>query len=190
MALLALLCIAMGLAPVWMVGKMDAVAALLLSQTLSARADGAGWLWLAPVAAERASYSPLVFFLVIALVVMAVFWGVRAFYHGRLRRAGPWDCGFGALTSRMQDTPQGFGQPIRHIFAPVYEIERHVPSPSDGRPVFSEVIRDRFWKWFYLPFASATHFASRQIGRLQAGNISVYLLYSFVTLLFLLVFVR
>ena len=45
---------------------------------------------------------------------------VRLFYHRRVRHAPPWDCGFGGLNARMQDTAEGFGQPIRHIFAPFF----------------------------------------------------------------------
>ena len=34
----------------------------------------------------------------------------------------------GEVSARMQDTAEGFGQPIRQIFAPVYEIE--MPEPT------------------------------------------------------------
>jgi hydrogenase-4 component B len=189
MALLALLCVALGLLPAWMVGQMDGIARLLTGEALGDML-ASGWLWLAPVAPERASYSPIIFFLVIAVVVLLTFWSVRAFYHGRLRRTPPWDCGFPEQTSRMQDTPEGFAQPIRQIFAPVYEMERHVPDPFDKHPRFHTEIRDRFWRWIYFPIAAATEFTSRQIGRIQVGNISIYLLYSFLTILFLLVFIR
>ena len=42
----------------------------------------------------------------------------------------------------------------------------------------------------YLPIARLTEFLSRHIGKLQQGRISVYLLYSFVTLIALLVFAQ
>jgi len=190
MALLALACVALGLLPVPMVGKMDPIAQLLVGGTLGEKVMESGWLWLAPVAPERASYSPIIFFVVIAFVVLVAFWGVRIFYHGRLRRTPPWDCGYPGLNARMQDTAEGFAQPIRQIFAPLYEMDRHVPDPFDAKPRFHTRIGDRFWKWIYVPVASATEFASRQIGRIQVGNISIYLLYSFLTILFLLVFVR
>ncbi len=189
MALLALACVALGVLPVWMVGRMDGISRLLVGEALGDQMR-AGWLWLAPVAPERASYSPLVFLVVIAVVVLLTFWAVRSFYHGRLRRTPPWDCGFPEQTPRMQDTPEGFAQPIRQIFAPLYEIERHLPDPFESHPRFHVEVRDRFWKWIYFPVARAAEFASRQIGRIQVGSISIYLLYSFLTILFLLVFVR
>ena len=191
MGLLALMCIALGLLPSWMVGSMEGVSRLLIGETLGDHgAETQSWLWLAPVMPERASYSPMVFLLVIAAVVLLTFWAVRIFYHGRLRRTPPWDCGFPEQTSRMQDTPEGFAQPIRHIFSPIYEMERHVPQPLDEKPRYHTEVRDRFWKWMYWPIARATEFASRQVGRIQVGSISIYLLYSFLTILFLLVFVR
>jgi hypothetical protein len=42
----------------------------------------------------------------------------------------------------------------------------------------------------YLPIARFAEFLSGHIGKLQQGRISVYLLYSFVTLIAILVFVR
>jgi hydrogenase-4 component B len=49
---------------------------------------------------------------------------------------------------------------------------------------------DHFWYWVYGPIARAAEWAARQIGRIQQGRISVYLTYSFFTLLALLYFVR
>ena len=69
-------------------------------------------------------------------------------------------------------------------------VDRAKNDPFGARPRFHLEIRDRFWKWIYFPVAWATEFASRQIGRIQVGSISIYLLYSFLTIIFLLVFVR
>jgi len=190
MGWLAALCVLLGLAPVWMLGVMDPIALQLLDYSLTYSGGASHWLWLTPVAAERASYSPIVFFLVIVTVVLATFWLVRALYHGRLRRTDPWDCGFPGLNARMQDTAEGFAQPIRQIFAPVYRIELHQPDPFDRTPRYHAEVRDRFWGLIYFPIAEAAAFCSRLIGRIQVGRVSIYLMYSFVTILFLLAFVR
>jgi hydrogenase-4 component B len=42
----------------------------------------------------------------------------------------------------------------------------------------------------YLPIVSSADFLARQVGRIQQGRISVYLTYSFVTLITLLFFAR
>ena len=39
-----------------------------------------------------------------------------------------------AQTPRMQDTAEGFGQPIRTVFEPFFRMERHLPSPFDAKP--------------------------------------------------------
>ena len=49
---------------------------------------------------------------------------------------------------------------------------------------------DPFWSWIFLPIAHAAEFAARIVGLIQQGRISVYLTYSFFTLLALLFFVR
>ncbi len=54
------------------------------------------------------------------------------FYHRRVRRAPPWDCGFARLDARMQDTAEGFGQPIRHIFQPFFAM--HARAADAVRP--------------------------------------------------------
>jgi hypothetical protein len=148
-----------------------------------------GWLFLAPVAPERASYSPLLFLVLVAASFALSFVLVRKLYHGRLRRAAPWDCGFPLLNARMQDTAEGFGQPIRQVFEPFFRIERHLPSPGDRQPSYRLVASDHFWHWLYLPIANLIEKASRSVGRLQQGRISTYLMYSFITLLVMLVLV-
>lgn len=187
---LALACFALGLFPVFMIGELNNVSLALIGTGLSDEAMASGWLWLAPTASAQASYSPVVFLLVIAAVFGLTFYLVRHFYHGRLRRSDPWDCGFPAQTSRMEDTADGFGQPIRQIFAPVFLIQREIPRADDPQPVFTQTVRDRHWHAIYLPVAHLTEFLSGHIGKLQQGRISVYLLYSFLTLIALLVFAQ
>ena len=190
MAWLAALCVLLGLAPVWVLGVMDPIALSLLDHSLAYTGAATSWLWLTPVAPERASYSPVIFFLVIVAVVLAAFWLVRLLYHGRLRRTPPWDCGFPGLNARMQDTAEGFAQPIRQIFAPVYEIESHHPDPFDRAPRYFTEVRDHCWRWIYFPVARAVAFSSRLVGRIQTGRVAIYLMYSFATIIFLLAFVR
>jgi NADH:ubiquinone oxidoreductase subunit 5 (subunit L)/multisubunit Na+/H+ antiporter MnhA subunit len=187
---LALGCVALGLLPTFMIGALNRVCVSLLGTGLSEEALSSGWLWLVPTSGAQASYSPVVFLLVIGAVFALTFWLVRVFYHGRLRRADPWDCGYPEQTTRMQDTADAFGQPIRHIFAPVFKIEREIPRADDPHPEFSQSVEDRHWYVLYWPIARVTEMLSRHIGRLQQGRISVYLLYSFLTLIALLIFAR
>ncbi len=191
MAWLAAGCFLLGLFPTSFLLVLNRVSISLTRVGLSdeALADS-GWLWLIPTEAEQASYSPIVFFVVIVAVTLLAFFLVRRFYHGRVRLADPWDCGFPAQTARMQDTADAFGQSIRHVFGPLYRMERRLPGPDDAAPSYSLKIEDRHWYWLYLPVARAAEFVSAKIALLQQGRIAIYLLYSFVTLIALLVFVR
>jgi formate hydrogenlyase subunit 3/multisubunit Na+/H+ antiporter MnhD subunit len=187
MGWLALACVVLGLAPVFVVGQIDLVSQMLIGSGLGNAASN--WVFLAPVDIERASYSPLYFLLAVLGVMLLTTVLVRRLYHGRLRRSAPWDCGFPAQTARMQDTAEGFGQPIRRIFEPFFKIEREVPSPFDTHPRYHGQSEDRLWYILYLPIKQLTEKLSSLAALLQHGRIHLYLTYTFVTLIVLLVFV-
>ena len=190
MAWLAAGCFVLGLFPATFLLPLNRICVALLGSGLPERALESSWLWLIPTAPEQASYSPVIFLAVIVAVTGITFLLVRRFYHGRVRHADPWDCGYPEQTARMQDTADAFGQPIRHVFGPLYRMTRHLPAPDDAAPRYFLKIEDRHWYLLYLPIARLTEFVSSRIGLLQRGRISVYLLYSFLTLIALLVFVR
>jgi NADH:ubiquinone oxidoreductase subunit 5 (subunit L)/multisubunit Na+/H+ antiporter MnhA subunit len=188
MLLLAAGCIALGLAPVQFVQALDPVTRLLVGAGLGDAAMRGVWL-LVPVDVEVASYGPLIFLAGIAASFLLAFALVRLAYHGRIRRAPPWDCGYPWQTARMQDTAEGFGQPIRQIFEAAFRLERELPSPFDRVPRYRVRVGDPFWHWLYVPIAELVERASRFVGLLQQGRIAVYLLYSFVTVIGVLVWV-
>ena len=184
---LAALCVGLGLFPVVVLRATDRVNRSLLGATLGDHA--ASWWAVVPLAADRASYSPLTFGAGIALTITITFLLVRRFYHGRVRRSAAWDCGFPNQTPRMQDTAEGFGQPIRHIFGPFFRITRLLPTPFDTAPRYALQLFDRWWDWLYTPIERAVETGAHWVSFLQQGRISLYLMYSFVTLLILLAFV-
>jgi formate hydrogenlyase subunit 3/multisubunit Na+/H+ antiporter MnhD subunit len=188
LAWLALGCIVLGVLPVQILGLLDAVNATLIGSTIG-RAGGNWWL-LAPVSPDRSSYSPIIVLSVVVAAVLITMRVVHRLYHGRLRRGPAWDCGFPLQTPRMQDTAEGFGQPIRQVFEPFFRIERTLPSPFDASPRYRVTADDHFWHWLYLPIARGAEAVARLVGLIQQGRIAVYLIYSFVTLLALLFFVR
>jgi len=106
-----------------------------------------------------------------------------------VRRGPPWDCGFVNLDARMQDTAEGFGQPIRHIFQPFFAMTREVPSPFDRAPRYAVKVGDRIWQAFYAPLGGIVQRIADRVAWIQQGRIAVYLLYSFVTLIVLLALV-
>jgi hydrogenase-4 component B len=182
-------CVVLGLLPVQFIRFIDAITRQLVGAGLSASMPGGGWL-LVPTSVERASYGPVIFLLGVAASFALAFLLVRWLYHGRIRRAPPWDCGFPWLNARMQDTAEGFGQPIRQIFEPFFVMRRELPSAFDARPRYRVEIADHFWNWVYLPLVAVANRIVRVVGLLQQGRISVYLLYSFATLIAILLVVR
>jgi hydrogenase-4 component B len=181
-------CFALGLLPALVIQMTDFVISPLVGVTLGNGMPG--WLYVAPIDAERASYSPTLFLLVIVGMVALAFITVRVFYHGRVRRALPWGCGFPLLNARMQDTAEGFGQPVRQVFEPFFRMQRELPTASDSAPRYRVTVEDHLWHWVYLPIAKLVARITMVVSLLQRGRISVYLTYSFVTLLFLLLFIQ
>jgi formate hydrogenlyase subunit 3/multisubunit Na+/H+ antiporter MnhD subunit len=179
-------CVLLGLLPKQVIDSLAPVVRLLINQSL---VHERSWLMLAPVSTARASYAPLIFLAVVLVVLLLTYVWVRRVYHGRVRRADPWDCGYPEQDARMQDTAEGFGQPIRQIFSAFMRVERETPDPFDRHPRYHGESADRIWLMVYRPIADVVAWLSAQAGRLQHGRIQWYLVYSFVTLIFLLVFV-
>lgn len=179
---LALGSVALGLLPSQFIRLIDAVTQQLVGSGLGARVATSGWL-LAPVSPEQASYGPVIFLFGILASFALAYLLVRAFYHGRLRRSAAWACGFPWGTARMQDTAEGFGQPIRQIFEPFFLIRRDLPTSFDEHPQYRVTVADHFWRWLYVPVIELASFLARLIGAIQQGRISAYLLYSFLTLI-------
>jgi hydrogenase-4 component B len=186
LAWLALGCILIGVFPQY---ALDAIAAVTraLVGTVIQRGSTPGFI--APVAAAQASYSGLWLLVGMVGVIAVMFVLVRRMYHGRVRRTPPWNCGYPSHTPRMQDTAEGFGQPIRHMFGPFFRIQRELPAPDDLAPQYRIQIEDRFWHALYLPLARAVGSVADTLAVLQRGRLAVYLMYSFLTLIVLLVFV-
>jgi NADH:ubiquinone oxidoreductase subunit 5 (subunit L)/multisubunit Na+/H+ antiporter MnhA subunit len=177
--------VALGLFPMQFIQLIDPVTRRLVGDGLGPAVARHGWL-LVPTTLERASYGPVIFLLGVAASFALAFVLVRRFYHGRMRRVAPWDCGYPWQNARMQDSAEGFGQPIRQIFEPFFRMQRELPTPFDAHPHYSVTVEDHFWHGLYLPIAALVARVSRLVGLLQQGRIATYLTYSFATLIALL----
>ncbi len=182
---LALGCIAIGVVPQLALRPAGGVTGMLLGATI----HPAGIWFIAPIASREASYSGVILLAGIVGVVGITFLLVRLLAHGRMRRTATWDCGYPHQTARMQDTAEGFGQPIRHMFGAFFRMERTLPTPTDNPPRYHMKIEDRIWRAFYLPIARVTQKIADMVSVMQSGSLSIYLLCSFLTLIVLLVFV-
>jgi len=195
MMMAAATCLLLGILPTLFIGWMDTIPVQLVGSTISASAGTYGWLWLTPVAPERASYSGIIVFLGILAVVAAAYIMLHV-KPGAIRRGHVWDCGFEKLTERMQYNATSFSMPIRRIFGYLFNIKEQVDlaqqsahSAFPKRLNYYLKVRDRAWGWLYKPIAEASFWLSRKVGMLQQGRIQTYLIYSFITIILLLVFV-
>jgi hydrogenase-4 component B len=177
-------CVTLGLMPTQVISLLAVVPKQL--GIVDSFPTTSSWWHLVPVSGREAAYAPLVFLLAILTTIAITVLLVSVFYHRRIRRAAPWDCGFARLDARMQDTAEGFGQPIRHIFLQFFDMQRELPTPFDRAPQYRVVIGDRFWRTIYLRLAQWVQRVAEAVAWLQQGRIATYLLYSFVTLLVLL----
>ena len=194
MMLAAVSCLLLGVLPTLVIGWMDPIAQQLTGTTIGASASGFGWMWLTPISHERASYAAPVVFMVILAVVFVTYLLLHT-RPGAIRRAPLWDCGFEKVTERMQYTGTAFSMPLRRIFGFLFEVTEEVKaSPPTAHAAFPERLqyylrlRDRFWGWLYKPVIDSSFWVSRKVGLLQQGRIQVYLIYSFVTVIVLLLF--
>jgi hydrogenase-4 component B len=190
--LLAGLCIFIGIFPGVIINLINTVSGQLLGGTMP-NDSALGWLWLAPVSAQQASYSPP-----LVLIGALIAGGISFRYLRRnpatvMRRAEPWDCGFGGLTPRMQYTSSAFTMPLRRIFAKVWLIDEHIDKDRQGA-MDQDVaaihyrlhIQDHCWPRLYQPIGHGVNTLAKVVGRIQTGSIRVYLGYSFVTLIIML----
>ncbi|MBE7414887.1 MAG: hydrogenase 4 subunit B [Deltaproteobacteria bacterium] len=193
MGLTAFACIALGVFPTLMIDMMNSIPGAMLGVKLDVH-RGLSWIWLAPVSAERASYSAPIALLGICAAIAAAYIVAHA-RKTAVRRAPAWDCGFEKMTSRMQYNATSFSMPIRRIFGFLFSIKegarasgKHPSAFFPGKYTYTLRVRDRLWYFFYKPAADVSFWLARKAGKLQHGRIQIYLLYSFVTLIALLVF--
>lgn len=196
MMLAATTCLLLGVLPTLFIRWMDTIPMQLTGSTIIESAGAYGWPWLTPVALECASYSGITVFLGIIVVVATVYILLHV-KPGAIRRSAVWDCGFGGLTERMQYNATSFSMPVRRIFGYLFNIKEQIDlSPQNSHSTFPKRINyslgvhDRFWGWIYKPIVEASFWLASKVGMLQQGRIQVYLIYSFVTIILLLVFVK
>jgi len=131
----------------------------------------------------------------IAAIILGVA-ALTALFKGAQRAAPTWGCGLSQLTSRMQYTSTAFSKPIRFVFSSVYKPDRKINRLPSDKPYFPVAISYRsvrttsYEKAIYRPFVDLIVSTAHQLRRLQTGNIQVYLLYIFLTLVALLAFLR
>jgi hydrogenase-4 component B len=181
MGVLAVVCITIGLAP-W-------VAAPLLQRAVG------GWRTALdatrePLAATAHLWwlSGAAVFLVLVMLAFAVA------LKGLLAKlptatAETWGCGYTAPTTRMQYTASSFAEMLVTFFRGVLRPRTHHPTLRGlfpGQARFESHLPETLLDQVYLPFLQRLYVRTSPIRRMQGGQLQLYFLYIFVTLIFLL----
>lgn len=188
MAILALLCLAIGLVPAALARPLDRAVAAAASGAWGTLAAGA------PIGALTA-------FALLAAVLLAagaaVVWRLR---DPQVDRGGvTWDCGYAAPTSRMQYTASSFADTLVRAFRFVLRPRRHRPpaegaTPEEGAALFPAPARfashvpDVVLDEAVTPALGLAGSVAERARFLQSGHAQAYVVYVFVTLLLLLVY--
>ncbi len=196
MALLAVLCLVLGILPFVVTTPVarlaNAIGHLHVDEPASLTAG-----LLVHLAPGSARMSPALLALLLAgagLLTAAV---VRVGASRRLRLGQTWGCGRIGQTPRMQYTASAFAEPLRRVFAEIYQpshdltIDTHPDSRYFVREIrYETAIHPWFERTLYGPLIRVLTALGARTRRLQTGLVHLYLLYLVVALIVLLVVSR
>jgi hydrogenase-4 component B len=191
MALLAIVCVVLGVAPALILAPLEATvfdltgghADMQFNLTAVVAKNGFGWvapLWIA--------LGLLVFLTTLPIALRAM--GINK----RYRLYETWGCGRALQTARFEYTATAFANPFKRVFALLYrpvkdlDIEFHPESRyfvrtityyNQGRFIFEDTL--------YRPFLRLIQTLAREARILQSGNVHGYLVYILVALVALLI---
>jgi hydrogenase-4 component B len=182
-ALLAVLCIGLGVFPGVVLSALGGVLASLPGLQPAARI---GW-GLAGMRSPVGSFDhvvPAMFGVALLGAVTAA--GLLAARTGlRIRRVPTWGCG-GELSARTEYTATAFSKPLMMIFRAVYRPTRQVEALAEVSPYFPQEVRYRseieptFERYLYDPLLRMVLRVANGMKVLQAGSLHAYLAYVLV----------
>ena len=191
---MALLCVALGLAPMLVVPALDRITAPLTGTSIANDLLSKGGLALTPVMGEEfASVSTPALGVLLAVITPVALLGA-VILGGTLRKRiyKTWGCGLN-LTSRMEYTAIAFVQPIKRVFSTIYQptIKLETEFLQESRYFtkhrsFEVHIEPVFQKYLYDPVVTFTFAIADRLRVIQAGSLHLYLTYIFITLVLLL----
>lgn len=192
MAVLAALCLLLGLQPGLALTRLDVVVQSLGGAPLPA--NNVSWTTsLVTQTGTLLNPSLLLASLLISVAAIAVMFRLAGPVTSR--RAPAWVCGF-ALEPGMQYGSTAFAKPIRLFFRALVRPERVILTEESGLPFFhSRVsyhagIRPVYETSLYHPLVRALLGSATRLRGIQSGSLRLYLGYIFATLVVLLLWAR
>lgn len=185
MAVLAAICIVIGVFPA-------AVASIL---------DAAVFAWkpeLSHGAYRLAAAAPLWWLtllsgVLLCLVLLGTLWFIRRVGRRPRGVAPTWDCGYLQPAPRMQYTSSSFAEMLVKLFGSVLRPHATLPGIKGAFPSavpFASHVPETVLELIFLPFLERAYARFRVIRRLQHGQFHLYILYMFVTLVALILWAQ
>jgi formate hydrogenlyase subunit 3/multisubunit Na+/H+ antiporter MnhD subunit len=184
MAILAALCLAIGLLAPVVIRALEPVLVSIAPVTPSLAALGLG---------QVAGWASTGVSVVLALGALgALFALLRSWLlHRRtVSAAGTWDCGYAQPTARMQYTASSFADPINRVFRPFLRTRRAWRAPKGyfpGTASFATETPDLSREQIFAPAFAEVKKTLARLRWLQHGDVHFYILYVALTLIVLLV---
>jgi hydrogenase-4 component B len=196
MGFLALTCIFLGLAPMLIVPFLGKVIGGL--GELPATITGLTFNLSLQTPEAFGQISPALVALGLAVILGLIPILLRLFRVNRSLHFGEtWGCGRTGQTPRMEYTATAFAEPLKRVFAELYRPtkELSIGFHPDSKYFIDSIeykseITPLFERWLYDPLLRLIHLISRQIRRLQAGSLHLYLAYIAILLIILLLIAR
>jgi len=144
-----------------------------------------------PLSPERLFTIPeMALCLIGLLTVSLVYIFIFGSSHGT-REYITWDCGYGDLPVRAEETGSSFSQPIGRIFGSLLQYRMITEIKGRDRRHFPEWIRVEVQmlpfleNFFYRPGIAALQWVAKALVKVQTASIHIHLLYVFMTMLIL-----
>jgi hydrogenase-4 component B len=194
MAMLAVVCVLLGLGASWFLAVFDRITQQAFGIVAGRNLVSGNGLILTPGSLANGSVAPFV----LAMLLIALS-GIPLILWLAWRRPKPvtgpaWDCGLPGLTADNEYTATAFSKPLRMIFGALFRPRREIQAEFDVSPYYPKAIRfeseiqPAFEKHFYAPLRDRILGLARSMRMVQAGSLHAYLAYIFITLILLLVF--
>ncbi len=149
-------------------------------------------LVIVPTSFNDAFISPAYIFLTLVLVMGVTAAALRLLGRRSRRETPVWVGAIPKAQPSMQYTATAFTNPFHSIFGGVFQAQRAIEGEYEQAPFFARSIRyvrrvvEPVEAYVYRPVVTAARSLSLAAGRLQAGSVSLYLLYLVVVFVIVL----
>ncbi|NLP44401.1 MAG: formate hydrogenlyase [Peptococcaceae bacterium] len=197
MGLLACLCLFFGLFPLTILTLVDKVILSIGGSTVLGELRGEFFLLFYPLEIAGNEILPAAILGLVLVMIILTLLLLRMFGGKYIeRKYGTWDCGYEALTSRMQYSATGFSKPLQIVFKILFRPSRKLSAEGEAlcssEPIkYTTTFSSIFEDFLYSPAAKAVKsFSKKTAFRIQTGSIHNYLIYILVTVLLLILYNR